>query len=241
MEPRGFLFDVYGTVVDWFTPLRDAAAALAHTHGQQLDADQFARDWRNGYARATSDLAASESPWQPLAVLTMGVLEALVRERFGGPITQQDLDAVNATWRRLPPWPDTVPGLSALRRFGPIGTCSNGSREDMLPLAEFAGLPWDHYLGSQASGFYKPHADTYLKSVAAMGLTPEATVMVACHQKDLVRTTEFGMQTAFVRRPAEFGGVGVGEEREVTGNWTFVADSLTDLARQVGAVVGRQA
>lgn len=229
----GFLFDVYGTVVDWFTPLRDAVADLARQHGATIDADQFARDWRNGYARSTAERALANLPRVPLSELTRARLDELVLSIFPGPVRDAELERTNAVWRALRPWPDTVAGLSALKQIGPIGTCSNGSREDMEPLARHAGLPWDHYLGSEASGYFKPHADTYLLSVAALGIEPEQAVMVACHQKDLVRGVELGMQTAFVIRPAEFGGVGCGEEIEVTGEWTFVATDFLDLAKQV--------
>lgn len=231
----GFLFDVYGTVVDWFTPLRNAVAKLAEQNGARIDADQFARDWRNGYARATAARAAANLPRVPLSELTRAQLNELVSERFSSAVPAADLEQTNAVWRTLEPWPDTVAGLTALKRVGPIGTCSNGSLEDMEPLARHARLPWDHYLGSEASGYFKPHADTYLKSVEGLGVRPDQAVMVACHQKDLVRAVELGMQTAFVVRPMEFGGAGCGEEIKPTGDWDYVASDFLDLARQVGS------
>jgi 2-haloacid dehalogenase len=92
---------------------------------------------------------------------------------------------------------------------------------------------------------YKPHPDTYLASIAALGLPPEEVCMVAAHQAELAYAAGLGMQTAFVARPDEFGGPvkprhpepGVdylaAAEVHAEGDWTFVAGSLIDLAEQV--------
>ena len=71
--------------------------------------------------------------------------------------------------------------------------------------------------------------------------------MVAAHQFDLSYAASLGMQTAFVGRPDEFGGIikpkipekGVNyinaAEIHVEGDWTYVADNFIDLAAQIGS------
>ncbi len=232
--PKGFLFDVYGTVCDWFTPMRDGLNQFAAARGATIDAPQLARDWRNGYVRATGQKVRDNSPFVPLQQITAVVLSEVLADAGIG-ASAAELSELNDVWRELPPWPDVHEGLRALKAIGPIAPCSNGNFADMTALAEVGDLPWTLLAGSEVSGFYKPHADTYLKSAAKLGLAPEETMMVAAHQGDLAAAQSFGLQTAFVIRPSEFGGKGYGEELEVTGDWTVVATSFIDLAEQLKA------
>ena len=57
--------------------------------------------------------------------------------------------------------------------------------------------------------------------------------MTASHQADLSRAKAQGLMTAFVQRPDEFGGRGMGEELEVVDDWTYVANNFFDLASQI--------
>lgn len=60
------LFDTFGTVVDWRTGVARQAAAFAVTHGQDLDAEAFADDWRALYQpamEATAPDPANSPPW----------------------------------------------------------------------------------------------------------------------------------------------------------------------------------
>lgn len=223
------LFDVYGTVCDWHAPLTRALAE----EFEQLDASELARTWRNGYARATSERGLTEAPWEPLVAITRSELRVTLAS-VGIEAPEPTLDRLNLAWRGLDPWPDTVAGLHALRGIAPIAPCSNGNFEDMAALAAYAGLPWTKLAGSEASGFYKPHRETYLASAAILGAEPGSALMVACHQGDLAQAQRHGLLTAFVVRPNEFGGPNNGEETEVTGDWDFVATDFLDLATKIG-------
>lgn len=226
--PKAFLFDVYGTVCDWFTPMRDALAGFApNSH----DFDQLARDWRNGYGRATWERVKDDLPFIPLADMTRQVLQELLEEH-NIQATEAELTELNGVWRRLPAWPDVTEGLALLKQIGPVAPCSNGNFVDMEALAGFAGLDWTMLAGSEVSQQYKPSPATYLMSADKVGVAPADAMMVASHQGDLKAAQAQGLQTAFVMRPDEFGGKGQGEELEVTGEWTMVATSFVDLAQQ---------
>lgn len=68
-EVGAVLFDTFGTVVDWRTGIARQTAAFAAAHGQELDGEAFANDWRTLYqpameairsaAREFADLSAS--------------------------------------------------------------------------------------------------------------------------------------------------------------------------------------
>ena len=228
--PKAFLFDVYGTVCDWFTPMRGALAGFA-PNGEH-DFDQLSRDWRNGYGRATWTRVKDDLPFIPLADMTKQVLRDLLAEHEI-PATDAELAALNGVWRRLPAWPDVAGGLDRLRTIGPVAPCSNGNFDDMVSLAAFAGLNWTTLAGSEVSQQFKPSPATYLMSAEKVGVAPGEAMMVASHQGDLKAAQAQGLRTAFVMRPDEFGGKGMGEELAVTGEWDVVASSFIDLAEQL--------
>ena len=234
---KGFLFDVYGTVCDWHAPMAEAIESYAVSKGIAVDAPDFARQWRSAYAAETSRRASSREPFLPLQVLTYDALKTLATARFSTELSDVEAESLNGVWRRLRPWPDTSAGLLALRSIAPCATCSNGSSVDMAPLAEALDIEWDAVLGSEVSGLYKPHPQTYLRSVEALKIKPSECVMVAAHQKDLVHAQSHGLLTAFIKRPDEFGGRGMGEELEPTGDWDFVVSSFVELAELVRASI----
>jgi len=54
----------------------------------------------------------------------------------------------NLTWHRLKPWPDSVPGLTRIKKKFIIATLSNGTVRLLTDMAKHCGLPWDTVLGS---------------------------------------------------------------------------------------------
>ena len=80
---------------------------------------------------------------------------------------------------------------------------------------------------------YKPLPESYMRAVAAAGLTPPEVMMVACHAGDLQAAKACGLRTAFVPRPLEHGP---GRAPEAPGPGVdLVAGDLVDLAARLGA------
>ena len=233
---RAFLFDTYGTVCDFYGPLKSAFERVALAKNLGCDAGRLAIEWRNAYARSTFLAAGSGMPFRPLKDIHRENLAAV----FPAPLDEDEINEMLAAWNRLEPWPDVADGLHALKKLAIIAPLSNGNFDDMVALARHASLPWDIILGSSVARAYKPHPDIYLKSIEALCLAPEEVCMVAAHQVDLVYAAGHGMQTAFVIRRDEFGGpVKVpgsddlsAAEVQVEGEWTYVAESFVELAAQ---------
>jgi 2-haloacid dehalogenase len=244
---RAFLCDTYGTVCDFFRPLRRTFEELGRERGVSFDAAALAIGWRNAYARSTLRHAFAGAPFRPLKELHQENLARLLAPHLPAPLAQEELARIATVWNRLEPWPDAVPGLTALKQLAVIAPLSNGNFDDMVALARHAGLPWDIILGSSIARAYKPRPEIYLESVAALALAPEQVCMVAAHQVDLRYAAGHGMQTAFIARPDEFGGAVKPEHPEpgvdysahaeihAEDAWTFVASDLVDLARQCRA------
>ncbi len=57
---RALTFDVGGTVFDWHHTIRDEVAELANAQGVDLDAAQFANDWRRRMFELLFQMRAGE-------------------------------------------------------------------------------------------------------------------------------------------------------------------------------------
>ena len=224
---RAFIFDVFGTCVDWRSSVaRDVAVVLP-----EVDAFAFADAWRSAYQPSMAPIRSGARGYVALDVLHRENLD-LVSARFG--VHVQDADWLVRTWERLDPWPDVVPGLAAIGEAGLIAPCSNGSIALMARLARYGGLHWDCILGAEIARDFKPAPEVYRVSVAALGLDPGSVCMVAAHNDDLEAARREGLQTAFVPRKTE-NGAGQTSDLAPSSDWTYVAEDFCDLAKQVAA------
>jgi len=146
----------------------------------------------------------------------------------------EEIDDLNRVWRRLRPWPDSVPGLTRLRRRYVIAPLSNASFAGMVHLAKFAGLPWDCVITAENAKCYKPRPAVYRTAIELLGLEPGDVMMVAAHNYDLRAAREEGMRTAFIPRPTEYG---LGQTTDLAAEeaWDVIAKDVEDLAAALGA------
>ena len=142
-------------------------------------------------------------PFARLDVLHRENLEAVLPEFEIDPasVPPSELDALNLAWHRLDPWPDSVPGLTRLKRRFIVAPLSNGNIRLMLDMAKRAGLPWDAILGAELAHAYKPSPKAYLRTAEALMLKPEQVCLVAAHNSDLAAARGCGLRTAFISRP----------------------------------------
>lgn len=230
---RALLFDVFGTVVDWRSSVIREGEALGAHLGIDVDWVAFADAWRGLYQPSMEAVRSGHRPWCRLDDLHRESLLELL-ERFAIPrLDASQVDDFNRAWHRLDPWPDSVQGLTRLRRRYTLATLSNGNIALLVNLAKRAGLPWDAVLGAETAGAYKPRPEAYLRSADQLGLAPAQCVMVAAHNDDLRTAQGLGFGTAFVCRPTEYGPDQQADLRP-EGAWDFVADSLLELAAKMG-------
>lgn len=226
VAPKAFIFDVFGTCVDW----RASVARAVSTALPEVDPLAFADAWRAEYQPAMERIRAGGRGYVPLDDLHLENL-ARVAARFG--VAPSDPAALNRAWETLDPWPDVVPGLLALKRGAIVAPCSNGSIALMTRLARYAELPWDCVLGAEIAQDYKPKSAVYLASAAALRLVPNDVMMVAAHNDDLRAARQAGLQTGFVPRPLEHGP-GQTTDLEPSDDWDLVATDFNGLARRFG-------
>lgn len=230
---KALTFDVFGTVVDWRRGIAREGEALGRARGLSVDWARFADAWRALYQPTMERVRSGQLPWTRLDDLHRLSLDRLLAEfRIEG-LSGAEIDHLNRAWHRLDPWPDTVPGLTRLKRRYILATLSNGNVALIVNMARRAGLPWDAVLGAEVARHYKPQREAYLTTADMLGLRPEQCLMVAAHNGDLAAASSFGLRTAFVPRPSEHGPGGKADAKPAR-EWDVVADSFVDLATRLG-------
>ena len=228
-SPRALAFDVFGTVVDWHGGIAREAAALAGRHGIDGDWPAFANAWRAGYAPAMDRVRRGEQPWAHIDTLHRAILDSILDAHGLATLSEAEREHLNRAWHRLPPWPDTVAGLTRLKRRFTITTLSNGNFSLLTNMAKHAGLPWDCIVSAELFGHYKPDPETYLGCARLLDVAPGELMLVACHPSDLRAARSNGLLTAYVKRPLEHGS-----STELPafsdGEFDWVADDFEHLA-----------
>ena len=233
---KALVFDTFGTVVDWRSSVIAEGMKWGKAKGIQIDWAQFADRWRLGYRPTMDKVRKGEIPWTRLDDLHRMILEELLKEYKIQGLSEEEKVSWTYVWRRLEPWPDSVAGLTRLKKKYIIAPLSNGNIALMANLAKFGGLPWDAILGSELVKHYKPDREVYVSAAYYLDLKPEQVMMVAAHKGDLQAATSCGLRTGFIYRPDEFGNGSVGKpDKAQPGDYDVVSASAIDLAQQLGA------
>lgn len=233
MSLRALAFDVFGTVVDWRGSVIGELEAFGEKHGLAQDWAAFADDWRAGYPAAMDRVRTGELPWLKIDELHRLILDELLDLAGIDTVPDADVADLNRAWHRLDPWPDSVEGLTMLKRSFTITTLSNGNVSLLTNMAKRAGLPWDCVISAELFRHYKPDPEAYLGCAELLDLAPGELALVAAHPSDLRAARDAGLMTAYVARPLE-RGPGRRPPRVEDGEFDYTADDFIDLARQLG-------
>ncbi|HEX6144839.1 MAG TPA: haloacid dehalogenase type II [Geminicoccaceae bacterium] len=232
-EVRALCFDVFGTVVDWRTCIaRELRDALGPRFGER-DWAALADGWRARYQPAMEEIRSGRRPFTKLDVLHRENLVAMLGEAGMGETEADLLGHLNRAWHRLDPWPDSVSGMTRMKRRFVLASLSNGNVALMVNMAKRAGLPWDVILGAEVARAYKPMPEAYLRAADLLDLPPAACMMVAAHNDDLAAAQAVGFRTAFVSRPREHGPAQT-SDLEARPGTDLAATDMIDLAVKLG-------
>ncbi|WP_193175955.1 haloacid dehalogenase type II [Oricola nitratireducens] len=233
IKPDALIFDVFGTCVDWRGGVAREVETAATALDMAIDGAAFAYSWRAKYQPAMQSIRSGKRDYVDLDILHRENLDATLGE-FGiadrfDETARADL---NHAWEKLPPWPDTVPGLTRLKRKFIVAPCSNGSIALTTRLSKYGELPWDCILGAGVARAYKPDPAAYLRSCEALRLPPSRVMMVAAHNDDLAAARKAGLMTCFFPRPTEYGP---GQTTDISSesDWEIVATDIEDVAAKL--------
>ncbi len=233
-EIKALAFDVFGTVVDWRTTIIEEGARFSAATGVAVEWGHFADAWRGRYHPSMERVMRGELPWTTIDGLHRLALDELLPQFGLESMTEGQRAGLNRVWRRLRPWPDSIPGLTRLRARYVLTTLSNGNMALLVDMAKYARLPWDCILSAELARAYKPDLAVYRLAPTLLDLPPAQVMMVAAHQDDLRAAHEVGLRTAFIPRPLEYGP-DAAYDSTPDPSFDLVAADLIDLARQLDA------
>ena len=230
---RVLVFDTFGTVVDWRGSVIAELEKLGKAKNLNVDWAAFADAWRGGYGPSMNLVRSGKLPWTKLDALHRMVLDQLIEKFQIAGLSEEEKKHLNYVWHRLKPWPDSVQGLTRLKKKFVIAPLSNGNVSLLTNMAKQAGLPWDAILSTEIVRHYKPDRETYLMAPEFWDVEPAAVMMVAAHAGDLDAAKKLGLKTAYVHRPLEFGPART-PNKPADGSYDFMARDFRELATQLG-------
>ncbi|GJE89343.1 haloacid dehalogenase [Phanerochaete sordida] len=243
-----FLFDVFGTVVDWQNSVAHELQSKHYDGILELDWIAFAQEWRRGYIVNTKRIAEGGEGPRNIDALHRQILDGMLAkpewEALGRMWGEEKRREVNLVWHRLKGWPDTTPGLYALKKHAIIGTLSNGNVRLLVDMAKHADLLWDVVFSGELLGSYKPNPQVYTSALTHLSLahTPHKVALVAAHIYDLRAAAALGYTTVYVPRATE--DIDMRDElkrhdvrdKASGGEVDVLVGSFEELARVVGEV-----
>ena len=227
------VFDTFGTVVDWRGSVIAECEKLGKAKGLNVDWAAFADAWRGGYGPSMNRVRTGELPWTKLDALHRMTLDGLIEKFKITGLTEDEKKNFNKVWHRLHGWPDSVSGLTRLKKRFVISPLSNGNVSLLTDMAKFAGLPWDTVLSTELVRHYKPDKETYLMPGEFWDLPPSGVMMVAAHEGDLDAAKALGLHTAYVHRPMENGPARISKPA-APGKYDFQVKDFNELASALG-------
>jgi 2-haloacid dehalogenase len=224
---RTIVFDVFGTVVDWFGTI----VRLGQTMDAGVDWPSVAVDWLEGYRGRVEDVRQGKRPWDRLDVLLQEAF-ADVTAKYGlNRINPAHLALLGAVWHALEPWPDSLPALHRLKRQYVVSALSNGNVLLLADMAKAGRLGWDCIMSAELVRAYKPADALYKLAIECLGSGPGEVLYVAAHKWDVQAGQAAGLRAGYVLR-WQFGKDGDPPE-DPDPNFDLVANDLEDLADQL--------
>ena len=143
-QPVAIVFDTFGTVVDWRGSLIADLTAFGRERGIIADWTALVDAWRAAYHPSMDRVRKGQHPWTTLDNLHRASLDKLVAEFGIKGLTEADLKHINLRLASAEPWPDSVPGLTRLKRRFIIGPLSNGNVALLTKMAKNGGHAVGH-------------------------------------------------------------------------------------------------
>jgi 2-haloacid dehalogenase len=231
---KALVFDVFGTCVDWRGSVIRELEAVGRTKHIAADWSAMADEWRReGYIRGIARIRAGEMPYVGSDDLFARKLDELLPQYGVSGLDEQEVQDLARAWRRLDPWPDTVPGLQRLKTRFFISPLSNGSFPTLTSMAKRAAMPWDCIITTELRQTFKPAREAYLLAAELLDLQPDQVMLVAAHDSDLRGAQAAGLHTALIPRPLEWGPNAPALPAPDP-SFDYVASDFLDLASQLG-------
>jgi len=221
MADRWVTFDCYGTLVDWWTGMGDAAEAVAGARaGELLDA----------YHEQELILEAERPAHSYRHVLTEGLRRAAARA--GVELSGDDDQAFVRTWTQMPVFGDVGPALAQLGDAGWRLAILTNCDDDLIAETQ-TRIPaqFDMVVTAEQVGSYKPDLDHFRAFEERSRVGEGDWVHAACSwMHDILPAARIGIPRVWVDRDKSGHPPGVA---------SVVLSDMTGLAAAVTQIGGR--
>ena len=203
-RPTWITFDCYGTLIQWDEGLQAAVATILAGKPESIDAAKLVAT----YDRHEHELEQM-SPHRSFRAVSGEALGLALRD-LGAPADQSDAAILTDAIGRMPPFPEVVGTLAALKRAG-FKLCIISNTDDAIIAGNVAQLGGhiDRVITAEQAGAYKPSLRIFDFAHEALQVTRDEVVHVcASPHLDLVATRELGLRDVWIdrgtgRRPAD--------------------------------------
>jgi 2-haloacid dehalogenase len=186
-------FDMFGTLAD----TASAAEELAVVCGER--ARDVAASWRGKQLEYMFRVTAM-GQFPPFEDLTRWSLASALAQS-GYTLPGSELDRLCGAYRRLRPYADARPALTALREHGhAVVVFSVGPVAWLEELAASYRDLVDDLVSAEQAGVYKPHPGIYRHLLSRRQAEPASTLLVSSNPFDIIGAGALGLRTAWCKR-----------------------------------------
>ncbi len=194
--PAWITFDCYGTLIQWDEGLQAAVATILADKSEGIDAGRLIA----AYDRHEHALEQT-SPHRSFRDVAGEALELALRD-LGARANAIDARILTDAIGRMPPFPEAVETLAALKRAG-FKLCIVSNTDDDIIAGNVAQLGGyiDRVITAEQAKAYKPSRRIFEFAHTALGVTLDEVVHVcASPHLDLVATRELGLRDIWIDR-----------------------------------------
>ena len=231
MAVKALTFDTGGTILDWHRGISGAFASAGAARGLKADWSAVTNEYRR---RSLKGIVNAEHPCFNFDDVHRAKLDEVITEFELDALTSADRDAIWRTWHALDAWPDFAAGAARLRKRYVVASFTLLTTSLVIDVSKKNGIDWDAIISCEMIGIYKTRPESYATAAKWLQLDPAEILMVACHNFDLDAARACGFQTAFVRRPEEWGP-GSPPDPNPNPACTLVVHGFAELADRLGA------
>jgi len=200
---KALTFDVGGTVFDWRGTIESEVQRLSDEQGADVDARQFATDWRIRMFEDLELVKSGELPPMNADALHRRVLDEVIDKLGSLELSVSERDELNQIWHRLKPWPGAVDAIHKLREAYTTTVLTVLSYAIAVDCSKFNDLSWDGIMSCEFMDHYKIDPQAYQQGAKLLGHRPDEVMMVATHTVDLMGAKNAGLKTAYIHTEDE--------------------------------------
>lgn len=198
-RPQWLTFDCYGTLIQWDEGLQAAVArilAASPTTRQMPTAQEFLHAYDGHEHRLERT-----PPHRLFADVSREALR-LAMDDFGLAQRPEDADILTDSISAMPPFPEVVPTLAALKQAG-FRLCIISNTDDSIIAGNVAQLGGhiDLVITAEQAGAYKPSRKIFAHAHERLGVTPDEVVHIcASPHLDHAAARDIGFRCVWIDR-----------------------------------------